>query len=111
MFLCYTAPEQRNPRPPPSPLSPTRPQSQPVRVPDRTSVRAQGRTPVRSPAVTADQDRRAQLARANNRIPTYTRPQLTAQPTDVQTRAGQRVYMHCSAEGNPRPKIAWFHNE
>ena len=39
------------------------------------------------------------------------RPQLTVQPADIHVQEGERVYMNCAADGEPRPKIAWFHNE
>ncbi|XP_067938237.1 peroxidasin homolog isoform X2 [Watersipora subatra] len=57
------------------------------------------------------------VSQISNFVPTVSRvvgmkrPELTAQPVDVEVREGDRVYMDCAADGEPTPKIAWFHNE
>ncbi|KAM5298287.1 LOW QUALITY PROTEIN: putative oxidoreductase PXDNL [Ctenodactylus gundi] len=38
------------------------------------------------------------------------RPRITSEPQDVEATSGNTVYFTCRAEGNPRPKIIWIHN-
>ncbi|XP_036622985.1 peroxidasin-like protein [Trichosurus vulpecula] len=38
------------------------------------------------------------------------RPRITFEPQDVDVTSGNTVYFTCRAEGNPKPKIIWLHN-
>ncbi|XP_060054488.1 probable oxidoreductase PXDNL isoform X2 [Erinaceus europaeus] len=38
------------------------------------------------------------------------RPRITYEPQDVEVTSGNTVYFTCRAEGNPKPKIIWIHN-
>ncbi|XP_062045579.1 probable oxidoreductase PXDNL [Lepus europaeus] len=38
------------------------------------------------------------------------RPRITFEPQDVEVTSGNTVYFTCRAEGNPKPKIIWIHN-
>ncbi|XP_072426609.1 peroxidasin homolog isoform X2 [Chiloscyllium punctatum] len=38
------------------------------------------------------------------------RPRITSEPQDVDVTLGNTVYFTCRAEGNPKPKIVWLHN-
>ncbi|XP_063003275.1 peroxidasin homolog [Elgaria multicarinata webbii] len=38
------------------------------------------------------------------------RPRITTEPQDVDVAMGNTVYFICRAEGNPKPKIIWLHN-
>uniref|UniRef100_A0A4W3JWJ6 Uncharacterized protein n=1 Tax=Callorhinchus milii TaxID=7868 RepID=A0A4W3JWJ6_CALMI len=38
------------------------------------------------------------------------RPRITSEPRDVDVTLGNTVYFTCRAEGNPKPKIVWLHN-
>nr|XP_045754961.1 probable oxidoreductase PXDNL [Mirounga angustirostris] len=37
-------------------------------------------------------------------------PRITFEPQDVEVTSGNTVYFTCRAEGNPKPKIIWIHN-
>ncbi|XP_013375469.1 PREDICTED: peroxidasin-like protein [Chinchilla lanigera] len=37
-------------------------------------------------------------------------PRITFEPQDVEATSGNTVYFTCRAEGNPKPKITWIHN-
>ncbi|XP_013911235.1 PREDICTED: peroxidasin-like, partial [Thamnophis sirtalis] len=37
-------------------------------------------------------------------------PRITTEPQDVDVTLGNTVYFICRAEGNPKPKIIWLHN-
>ncbi|XP_047379728.1 probable oxidoreductase PXDNL isoform X4 [Sciurus carolinensis] len=37
-------------------------------------------------------------------------PRITFEPQDVEVTSGHTVYFTCRAEGNPKPKIIWIHN-
>ncbi|XP_074134262.1 putative oxidoreductase PXDNL isoform X3 [Sminthopsis crassicaudata] len=37
-------------------------------------------------------------------------PRITFEPQDVDVTSGNTVYFTCRAEGNPKPKIIWLHN-
>ncbi|KAG8520823.1 Peroxidasin-like protein, partial [Galemys pyrenaicus] len=37
-------------------------------------------------------------------------PRITFEPRDVEVTSGNTVYFTCRAEGNPKPKIIWLHN-
>ncbi|KAJ6665741.1 hypothetical protein lerEdw1_002111 [Lerista edwardsae] len=38
------------------------------------------------------------------------RPRITTEPQDADVTLGNTVYFICRAEGNPKPKIIWLHN-
>ncbi|XP_069777626.1 peroxidasin homolog isoform X1 [Narcine bancroftii] len=38
------------------------------------------------------------------------RPRITSEPQDVDVALGNTAYFTCRAEGNPKPKIVWLHN-
>nr|XP_020665436.1 peroxidasin homolog [Pogona vitticeps] len=38
------------------------------------------------------------------------RPRITTEPRDADATLGNTVYFICRAEGNPKPKIIWLHN-
>ncbi|XP_019354171.1 probable oxidoreductase PXDNL isoform X2 [Alligator mississippiensis] len=41
---------------------------------------------------------------------TCERPRITSEPRDADVTPGNTVYFTCKAEGNPKPKIIWIHN-
>ncbi|XP_074981330.1 putative oxidoreductase PXDNL isoform X3 [Caretta caretta] len=38
------------------------------------------------------------------------KPRITSEPRDADVTPGNTVYFTCKAEGNPKPKIIWIHN-
>nr|XP_025044302.1 peroxidasin-like protein [Pelodiscus sinensis] len=38
------------------------------------------------------------------------KPCITSEPQDVDVTPGNTAYFTCKAEGNPKPKVVWIHN-
>ncbi|KAM9165644.1 LOW QUALITY PROTEIN: putative oxidoreductase PXDNL [Pangshura tecta] len=38
------------------------------------------------------------------------KPRITSEPQDADVTSGNTIYFTCKAEGNPKPKIIWIHN-